>query len=389
MIPPTATTASLLSSHSLALSVSFITDPIRDGLDAKVRHFSHLVGWSTITVAIGVLLEGVELVHVFNEWRKRKRRKKIERVQLKELRQVVPIGVPRRLSRSHSEEPPWVKLVLRIGLILVVIGVVGEWRCGARLEDAHDAVHVYDLEKLREANDKAGNAATSATEAETASAKAKKDSAAAVSSASNALTIASGARKEADTFEKDIVSAKQLAADAESHLADALQRAANAEEELYRLTAPRSIVNTASVVAALQQFRGTEYTLNVFMDGESLDFVLAVAKVLDEAGWTRKQPTVLRLGIPDMLISFDKVEEHVPACVDTGISLRAPTRQSLTMLQTTPRQLLSKPLQAALALQSAIAANISPPNKKNVVEGIIDPHPVPDGPLIVCVGKKP
>jgi len=52
--------------------------------------------------------------------------------------------------------------VLRIGLILVVIGVVGEWRCGAKLEDAHDAVHEYDLAKLIEADQKAGEAAKSA-----------------------------------------------------------------------------------------------------------------------------------------------------------------------------------------------------------------------------------
>ncbi|HYA24043.1 MAG TPA: hypothetical protein VEF05_07770 [Terriglobales bacterium] len=32
--------------------------------------------------------------------------------------------------------------------MLVVIGVVGEWRCGAKLEDAHNAVHAYDLGKI-------------------------------------------------------------------------------------------------------------------------------------------------------------------------------------------------------------------------------------------------
>jgi len=36
------------------------------------------------------------------------------------------------------------------------------WRYGAKLEDAYNAVHAYDLEKLKEADEKAGGAASSA-----------------------------------------------------------------------------------------------------------------------------------------------------------------------------------------------------------------------------------
>jgi hypothetical protein len=45
---------------------------------------------------------------------------------------------------------------------------------------------------------------------------------AATGAASNAMSLASGARKEADSFENDIVSAKEQAAKAESDLAGAL-----------------------------------------------------------------------------------------------------------------------------------------------------------------------
>jgi hypothetical protein len=129
-----------------------------------VRHFSRLVGCSTIVVAIGVLLEGIELVHAAIEWRKLKRRENVERVHSEELRQIIPIGSDtRKLPKSHSGEPPWARLILRVGLILVVIGVVGEWRYGADLEDAHDAVHTCDLDKIKEANEKAADAANSAT----------------------------------------------------------------------------------------------------------------------------------------------------------------------------------------------------------------------------------
>jgi len=54
------------------------------------------------------------------------------------------------------------KAVASIGIILVVIGVVGEWRFGAKLEDAHNAIHKYDVRKLTEADQKAGDASTSA-----------------------------------------------------------------------------------------------------------------------------------------------------------------------------------------------------------------------------------
>lgn len=165
MIPSIATAISRLSSLSLALCASPIADPVRDRLDAKVRHFSDLVGWATITVALGVVLEGTDLALAASEWWKRKRREKREHMQLRELRQVVPIGAARNLSKPYSEEPPWVKIALRIGLILVVVGVVGEWRYGAKLEDAHDAVHEYDLGKILKANQKAGSAAQSAKEA--------------------------------------------------------------------------------------------------------------------------------------------------------------------------------------------------------------------------------
>jgi hypothetical protein len=169
MIPPIATAISFLSRYSLVLSLSSIPDPVRDKLDATVRHFSHLVALSTIAVAMGVLMEGVELVHATIEWWERKRHKKSELIQLEELRQIIPIGDSvQKSSKAHSEEPIWTKLILRVGLILVVVGVVGEWRYGAKLEDAHEAVHQYDLGQILAADQEAGDAEDSAQEAKAA-----------------------------------------------------------------------------------------------------------------------------------------------------------------------------------------------------------------------------
>ena len=58
-------------------------------------------------------------------------------------------------------------------------------------------------------------------------------------SAASARTLATGAREEADSFERDIVSAKHQAADAQSHLADALERTARLEQQLsWRTVSP-------------------------------------------------------------------------------------------------------------------------------------------------------
>lgn len=163
------------------LSLSLVSDPIRDALNAQVRHFSTLVGWATLVVAVGVALEGVEIVHDIIVWCKRKRREKRERSDLREVASIFPTGEVGGGAEPHSDHPRWVKRFTRIGLILVVVGVVAEWRCGAKLEDAHNAVHEYDLAKLTEADQKARSAAESA--------KTAHDEADAVKKETDALTL--------------------------------------------------------------------------------------------------------------------------------------------------------------------------------------------------------
>ncbi len=141
---------------------SLIPDPIRDALQAQADHLSNLVGLANITVAVGVALEGVEIIHDIANWGKKKRRRKREHIELKEIAEVFPTGELRQSTELHADEPRWVKRLLRIGLIIVVIGVVAEWRCGAKLEDTHNAIHQHDLEKIAAADEKAGDAATSA-----------------------------------------------------------------------------------------------------------------------------------------------------------------------------------------------------------------------------------
>src|SRR5438132_1407129 len=97
-------------------SLSPIGDPIRNALDACVRHFSKLVALANVAVAVGVALEGIEIFHAIVEWWKRKTRNKRERSELEELSEVFPVGEMRQPEEPYSEEPSWVKLALRAGI---------------------------------------------------------------------------------------------------------------------------------------------------------------------------------------------------------------------------------------------------------------------------------
>jgi hypothetical protein len=171
-----ATIRRRLTSLSLTFSPSSIEDPVRVALQRHVNHFSNLVTWSTIIVAIGVVLEGVEIFHDVIAWCKRKSRENRERANLKEVAEIFPSGEARGETESHADHPRWVKRVLRLGLIAVVVGVVGEWRYGAKLEDAHNAIHEYDVAELTAAEKEAGDAAASAKTAHDEADAIKKES---------------------------------------------------------------------------------------------------------------------------------------------------------------------------------------------------------------------
>jgi hypothetical protein len=313
-----------------------------------------------------------------------------------------------RLWTGKDVEPEndksFVVPIAYLGLLLVVVGVAGEGIfefLSSRSETAlrsHDEHILGETEKtfghVKDSAEAAAKAASLAkTSASTADASAKEASAKsgeAVSSAGNAVNLAKGARQEAESFEKDIASANKTATEAEKHLAEALREVAKAEAELNRIRSPRSITNEPALIAALTPFKGTEYTLNVFMDDESLQFIRAVAGALDAAGWVRVQPKGLNLGIPSFDVVFRQgPPEIVPSCVETGISPHAHAKESISVLQSLPIQSLPKTLQAALALKSAMALSIFPSDERNVAVGVVDPQ-LGDGlPITICVGKKP
>jgi hypothetical protein len=371
-----------LASFSLFVSGPLPVDAVRKSLEsASSRWFQWLV-ISSIVVGIGVCFEWWEATITLKKW----------------YRHLKGLPVP------PDDEKSWAIPLSYLGLLLVVFGVMGEGIFEFLSANVETLLRSHDEQILGATESKfgqlkdsaeaatkaAGKAEDSATKADLSADDASVKSGEAVISAGNATTLAKDARREADSFEKDIASANTTATEAEKHLADALRETAKAEAELTSIRSPRSIINKSVLIAALTPFKGTEYTLNAFLDEESDQFSIIFAGVLKEAGWIRKQPAGINLGVPAMKLTFEQgIQEIVPSCVETGISLHAPTGESVSALAVISFESLPKTLQAALVLRNGIGPSISPADERNVVAGVVDTHPADRGSIVICVGKKP
>lgn len=328
---------------------------------------------STVLVAIGVILEVFEIVH--------------------ELREKVG---PFKFSRP--EMPKWMVWAGFAGWLMIVIGVAGEfWFEGAvstrteELESVSSGLLTDAELSSAEATKQAGDAKTSAQFADDAADDAQQKADAADTAASNALNLASGARTEADSFEHEIVSANEKATAAEQHLAEALREATAAQAELNRIRSPRSVSNEPSLVSSLFPFRGTEYTLETNSDTEAIELTKSLDRVLNNAGWIRKQPTAMAFGLTYFKVFDDNT--LVPACIEIGIWVHIQSKVPVETLRSTPWNSLPRPVQAAGTLRGELGSHIAPFDERNV-GNLIEPDkpqqgPPVDGPLVICVGRKP
>jgi hypothetical protein len=290
MIAPTATIRRYLSSLLLALSASPVKDPVRYTLQATANHFSRDVVLATVLVAIGVALEGMELVHVAANWLNRLNRRRHDRAELTELGEVFPCGDARGETAS-LHEPKWVKVALRLGLILVVIGVVGEWRCGAKLEDAHSAIHQYDLERIAEADKRAGDAAKSATTAH--------------EEADAAGVAAGSAQKKADAVAQKADNLNRQLSAAEGRVAMVTKTAgdlARHERYVFRGFTDQMEINKRleylardrkadpAAFASLNRFPHPVIRIGYSDVGESYQFALSAAIAINRSRWAKVMP---------------------------------------------------------------------------------------------------
>jgi hypothetical protein len=369
--------SSTSSGTSLLQLGTAVLPEIIEALDNNIRDdlqsFAHeLFVWGmacTIFVGVGVLMEGPEILH-----------------------ELWPKIFTRFTWQSHERLALFertVKQIAFVGWFVIGVGVLGEGVFGLLQDRAEGQLQTFNDILLKDARFTATTASRAAKAASGAAASA-------IGSSESALRMAQGARGEADSFEGKIASANRTAAQAESHLADALERAASAEErtakaesEIVRLKSPRSLTQLENLVSALRQYKGTEYVLNTFADEESMNLTAEVGRALKQAGWVRKQPPAIDIDIPTLSITFEGgVEEMVPSCVASGVSIFVHTNESIEELNSKPQQSAPMVVLAGTALRNALRVSVLPQAAGNVAEGIINPTPS-DGPITICVGKKP
>jgi hypothetical protein len=195
-------------------------------------------------------------------------------------------------------------------------------------------------------------------------------------------------KKDSASFELDIANAKKGAADAleraakaEENLGNAkkdaalaLQRAADAnriaeEERLKRVQIeermkPRSLKPSPQAVSALNAYKGTEYTFSsVFADEESITLLKQLDSILLSAGWTRVKPPH---AYPAINVYGQEQDFAVPSALTSGIKISVDSEKSLATLQATLVGNLPAPAGAAVALALELTTSLIPPQDDGV-----------------------
>jgi hypothetical protein len=253
--------------------------------------------------------------------------------------------------------------------------------------------------KAQEALGKAKKAAEDSDSAISKAAEAITKSQSAGMASGAALTLARGAREEADTFEKDIKSAKAqsgeaktLASDAKALLSDvrtlaaqAQQRASEATAGVARISTPRSLINVPELASALEPFKDTEYAFSsVFQDSESIDLLKAIDSLLQQAGWKKvKGPG----GFPAVNVYGKEDGFAVPIGFNVGVQASVDSSESLTALQSLSVEKLPPPVGAAAVLTIRLGLQILPQSTDNVKP--VDVHSGTSKTVRIAVGKKP
>lgn len=173
--------------------------------------------------------------------------------------------------------------IAKFSTLVLIAALAGELLCVVRTNQLSGEL-VGDLgDRSEEAFSKSEKALNDSGKATTESEKAK-------TTASSAVVLAGTAKKEADSFERDIKLARKQAAEAESHLSEAVSMAIAEEAELRKLeaqVAPRTLNadQMRSVRDHLQIFRGhpavrvTSYAL----DGEGAAVATEIISIISSA----------------------------------------------------------------------------------------------------------
>ncbi|HXY00092.1 MAG TPA: hypothetical protein VEI54_04170 [Candidatus Limnocylindrales bacterium] len=98
-----------------------------------------------------MVVEGVAVIHEVIEVTKQLLRRRKERADLKALRELFPVSGTIVGAEPESLTPTWVKIVAFLGLVIVAVGVAGEWKYEVKFEAATDAIQTFDSKQAGDA----------------------------------------------------------------------------------------------------------------------------------------------------------------------------------------------------------------------------------------------
>jgi hypothetical protein len=257
--------------------------------------------------------------------------------------------------------------------LLVVIGVGGELVTHVMQSRANkNLIALQRTESL-------------AQEAEIA--RIKKDSASFELDIANAKRGAADALERAAKAEENLGNAKKDAALALQHAADANRIAE--EERLKRVQIeermkPRSLKLGPLAMSTLRAYKGTEYTFSsVFADEESITLLKQLDSILHSAGWTRVKPPH---AYPAINVYGQEQDFAVASSLSSSIKVSVDSELSLATLQATPVGQLPAPAGAAVVLAVELTASLAPPQDDGVKANV---QPGKSTTVRIEIGRKP
>jgi len=275
--------STLVSLSLLALSLSNgaadALDSVRLELETRSTFWFGFVKYSGYAVAVGCAMEAPETFILIKRW------------WLLRFRDT-------EREETREDRRRWIVPLAAIGLLIIVVGIVAETYCEGRVSDIDALLRAHESDKITAAEDEAASATKNAGAAAFNAQIAKDSAKQAGIDAGTAKNLAAGARTEADAFERKIESANktaaasaQVAAEAESHLAESLERAVSAEKEALQLKkqlADRTLSDkqVELIAGKLGKYGGQEYDVTAYWDSpESVGIANRVHLALQSAQW--------------------------------------------------------------------------------------------------------
>jgi len=190
----------------------------------------------------------------------------------------------RKQPQAKTEIPPWVRLLVSVGWLLIVVGVVGEFVADSFVSRADGIIQTFDETLLADAQRKTSLAGERAAKAFERAAQTEREASQENERAANALEAAEKARQEAEGFQLQIAQANERVAEA--------NRTAESEKlarvELEKQLQPRRLtVKQKDKLRSLLSSDPQQIMFGWCMTGsdDCADLVNDIGDAFNKAGW--------------------------------------------------------------------------------------------------------